>query len=424
MNKVDMNKRKIILEVMLAAALGVMATDKPQRVVELIAPGDGVRLHALPAAQRAVLAGATRDERRNIASIESGPWRTNAPFVVTWQAEHGTKGPWKIRIGTDPELSNGRNWFVRARDIRPDYNGVYRYELPRPNLEPGRRYWWRVWGQARCSRWECGSTVRPGGCECGATGPAPASQTWSFTMEDSAPRWIDLEGRTGNVRDLGGWRTEDGHRVRRGLLFRGEAFNDNSVNAEEVGARRLTMEDADYLVKTLGIRTELDLRTRFETASMQASPLGPFVRYVHRSSLAYPDIFTPEGKAAMAANFRLLSVRENLPAYFHCIAGADRTGSLAYVLNGVLGVGREDLERDWECTFYPCVPNVERNNYGQEFTDGTFWRSMSFFDKGFARYAKDGDTLRNRIEAYLLDCGVTAAEIARFRSIMLEPTDR
>ena len=417
---IQMTRLGMLLGVGSAIAMFAMGEVAPPHIVELIAPGNGARVHTLPAAQRAVLAGATPDERRSIASSEAGPWRTNAPFAVTWQAACGTKGPWKIRIGTDPELANGRNWYIRSRDIRPDYNGVYRYVIPRPNLEPGRQYWWRVWGQARCTKWECGSTLRPGGCECGKTGPAPGSQTWSFTTEDDVPRWIDLEGRTGNVRDIGGWRTADGRRVRRGLLFRGEAFNDNSVNAEESGARRLTLEDADYLVKTLGIRTELDLRTRFETASMKASPLGPSVRYVHCSSLAYPDIFTPEGKAAMAADFRLLSDRANLPAYFHCIAGADRTGSLAFVLNGVLGVAREDLVRDWECTFYPCVPNVERRNSSEEFTDGTYWRSMSFLDNGFARYAKEGDTLKDRIAAYLADCGVTADEIARFRSIMLE----
>ena len=420
--------RKRFLFSLIAAVVGALAPDAvaddaAPRVVELVAPRDGATLHTLPAAQRAVLAGATQAARRDIASGETGPWRANAPLVLTWRALHGTKGPWKIRIGTDPTLAKGRNWYIRSRDICPDYSGIYRYEVPRPNLEPGRRYWWRVWGQARCGKWECGSTVRPGGCSCGLTGPAPASQTWSFAMADAAPRWIDLEGRTGNVRDLGGWRTEDGRRVRRGLLFRGEAFNDNSANAEEPGARRLTLEDADFLVRTLGIRTELDLRTRFELATMDASPLGPSVRYVHRSSLAYPEIFTPDGMKAMAENFRLLCDRTNLPAYFHCIAGADRTGALAYVLNGVLGVAREDLARDWECTFYPAVPDVVKENFGPVDIDGTYWRSLSFFDRGFARYAKEGDALKDRIAAYLVACGVTEAEIARFRSIMLDPAE-
>ena len=36
------------------------------------------------------------------------------------------------------------------------------------------------------------------------------------------------------------------------------------------------------------------------------------------------------------------------------------------------------------------------------------------------KYGKDGDTWQRRIELYLMDCGITEAEIARLRSILLE----
>ena len=42
------------------------------------------------------------------------------------------------------------------------------------------------------------------------------------------------------------------------------------------------------------------------------------------------------------------------------------------------------------------------------------------FDDGFAKYATPGDTLRDRIERYLLACGVTKEEIAKVRALMLE----
>ena len=94
--------------------------------------------------------------------------------------------------------------------------------------------------------------------------------------------------------------------------------------------------------------------------------------------------------------------------------------SLAYVLNGVLGVERADLERDWESTFYPDIPNVVTNDTGKPFINGTYWRSSQHFDDGFAKYAVPGDTLRDRIERYLLACGVTKEEIENVREIMLE----
>ena len=96
--------------------------------------------------------------------------------------------------------------------------------------------------------------------------------------------------------------------------------------------------------------------------------------------------------------------------------GADRTGSLCYVLNGVLGVDRHDLEVDWESTFYPKIPD--------ENPDPKFWCRESHFNDGFSKYGKEGDSWNRRIELYLLDCGVTEAEIATFREIMLEPDDK
>ena len=388
--------------------------------IELLAPRNGGKVEILPASQRAVLAQPTQDERLSVAASEAGPWRVPAPLGVTWRATDGVTGPWKIRLATDAEMRDGRDFYVTERELAPDWNGVCRYVLPRPSLEPGRRYWWRVWGNVRCKDWYCGSAMGPKGCACGATGPAPASQIWSFTTADSVPRWIEIEGRTRNMRDLGGWHTSDGRRVRIGMAFRGEAFNDDSVNGDAPGANRLTMSDVKYLANDLGIKTDLDLRTEFETAGMKESPLGAGVKFVHRSSRAYKEIFIPEGMKTMAENFRLFCDRANYPIFFHCIGGADRTGSLAYVLNGVLGVAKEDLERDWESTFYPCVPNVVENITGKPFSDGTYWRSSRHFDDGFAKYARSGDTLKDRIVAYLLDCGVTLEEISRFRSIMLE----
>ena len=132
-------------------------------------------------------------------------------------------------------------------------------------------------------------------------------------------------------------------------------------------------------------------------------------------------IFTPEGMKTMAENVRLFCDKRNYPIYFHCIGGADRTGALAYVLNGVLGVDSEDLKRDWESTFYPEVPDVVENTTGKPFINETYWRSSRHFDDGFARYSRPGDMLRDRVEAYLLACGVTKDEIVHLRALLLEP---
>lgn len=381
-------------------------------------PVSGAIVEMLPETQKAVFAGATQGERATIvAGLKDGQWREAAPLVLEWLATDGESWPWKIRIAKDDALTDGVDVWVSDEDaeqVASEDGSKFRHVVARANLESGRTYWWKVWGNVKCSEWSCGSTMREGGCACGKSPKASESAVSSFTTAADAPRWIALEGRTKNVRDLGGWRTVDGHRVRQGMAFRGQGLNDNSPNGDTIGRNRLTVEDVKYMTKTLGIKTDLDLRWPMELAGMSVSPLGDCVRFVNNDRTAnYADIFKENGKKAMAANFRVFCNESNYPVYFHCSAGADRTGSLAYVLNGILGVSKEDLERDWESTFYPEVR-------GGMPDDPLSWCSTLRLDEGFAKYARGGDTLKERIEAYLADCGVTPDEISRFRKIMLD----
>ena len=50
--------------------------------------------------------------------------------------------------------------------------------------------------------------------------------------------------------------------------------------------------------------------------------------------------------------FAVLSDESNYPVYFHCNAGADRTGTLAFLIEGLLGVSYADTIRDFELTSF------------------------------------------------------------------------
>ena len=112
----------------------------------------------------------------------------------------------------------------------------------------------------------------------------------------------------------------------------------------------------------------------------------------------------------MAKNFRVFCDPKNYPIYFHCIAGADRTGSLAVVLEAVLGVPEKEIEMDYERTFYPRMKNYT----------GSVWKSYQTLKEGIMKYGKEGDSFQKCAELYLKDCGITQEEIEKFRSIMLE----
>lgn len=403
----------------IAAALALAAPAAVAAVVPL-KPSGGAVVEMLPECQRLTLAGGDGGERLRIAAqvatnMTDNAWRKAAPLVLEWKTTAGEKGPWRIRLAKNPDFTGARDLWLECEDAAKCGGAapgeeIWRFTVPMANLEPDTEYFWQVWSRIKCKSYTCGFTY-PDKCKCGRTKRGEISGTASFRTASSVPRWIELEGKVKNVRDLGGWCAQGGCRVRTGLVFRGEGLNENSLAGVEPGRNRLMVADVQYLTGTLGIRTELDLRTLRETAAQKVSPLGPNVRYVNNDSPQYADISSKRGKAAMAANFRLFCERANYPIYFHCIAGADRTGSLAYVLNGVLGVAKDDLERDYESTFYPVIP-------GLSVAKGS--RGTALFDKVFAQYGTEGDSLMRRIELYLIDCGVTEEDIAAFRAIMLE----
>lgn len=386
--------------------------------VEIVSPRDGQVVTLLSDAQREVLALSTQKARsaylkryRETVGPEqrATDWHRTKPLVLRWKPEVGEKAPWEISLASRPDFSDARFFYgsPHALPVRTDAEGVAEVSVPSANLELGRTYYWRVACNYMCGKW---GHVRG---TCGCTNVVEkTSATAKFATDDQAPRWIATEGRVGNVRDLGGRLAADGRRVRQGMIYRGQGLNESSATGERPGRNKMTVEDVQLFTKTLGIRTDLDLRMLLETGGLTASPLGAGVRYVQRESECYRGIFNRHGMKAMAENFREFCNPANYPVYFHCRDGADRTGALAYVLNGVLGVSRQELETDWESTFYPTMPD--------DHPDKGHWRRMSHLDHGFSKYGKAGDGWTRRIELYLLDCGVTETELRRFREIMLK----
>ena len=352
-------------------------------------------------------------------SVRQGSkWRTYPPFRLKWKATEGETGPWKIEISGDVDFKDATVYYAENVETEkhkgePD---ICRYRIAAPNFLLGKTYYWRVTSNLSCSRdghgelWKlckCGEHLKSGKHDI-------ASASATFKTADTPPRWIRVEGRVDNIRDLGGWKTVDGRRVKEGLVFRGQGLNDNSDNGENKGRNRLYLEDVGYLTGKLGIKTDLDLRSSAETADMTASPMGAGVNFVQNSSQSYKGIFTAKGMETMAKNVKLFADEKNYPIYFHCIAGADRTGSLAYVLLGILGVPEHDALVEWEHTFYPKMPDF-RKDFSK-----SYWRREQHLHNGLKKYSGENATFKERSEAYLLDCGVTREELDKIRSILLD----
>ena len=218
---------------------------------------------------------------------------------------------------------------------------------------------------------------------------------WIRTRNNSAEAW--------NVRDLGGWAC-DGGTVKYGLLIRGG---------------KLGAADRAVLVGELGVQHDLDLRGREGGGSddepdMTESPLGSDVWYTRTQQYAWYALVPVETwQAYLRCVIDAVTHRE--PVYFHCTAGADRTGTLACVLEGLLGMSQSDIDKDYELTTF----------YSGSGSDATARRRNEADWKGLinAINAVSGDSFRDKCVHFAVGtCGMSMADINAYRAAMIDGT--
>lgn len=204
------------------------------------------------------------------------------------------------------------------------------------------------------------------------------------------PRILSIDGLT-NVRDIGNWPTDSGKKIKQGLLIRG-AEMDGAVESDYC----LTSQSLLDMREVLGIKTDMDLRAQTATSR---DALGACVEHMYYDMVQYEDIFTEVGKERIRALFSDLADPDNYPIYLHCTYGLDRTGTVCYLLEALLGVSRGDCLRD----------------YG--LSDRMKIASIQTIEEGLENY--NGTTLKEQTESYLLSCGVSEGQISSIRRIFL-----
>ena len=216
----------------------------------------------------------------------------------------------------------------------------------------------------------------------------------SFTTAWS-PRIIEFENLR-NIRDIGGWKTEDGKVIKQGLLYRGCEL-DGATEEKCVASKTV----ANTMVEDLKIKSELDLRSE-DTKGVQ-DMLGADVKHQYFALPSYTGAFTDGGNQKLRQVFGALAQKENYPVYLHCTKGTDRTGIVCFLLEALLGVPEEDCYRDWELS---VLDNGSNNR-----------EAMDRFVETLRKY--EGNTLREKTENYLLSIDVTQEEIDSIRSMLV-----
>lgn len=201
-----------------------------------------------------------------------------------------------------------------------------------------------------------------------------APLTLASTLSVSERRLI-LDGQD-NFRDIGGYATEDGRRVKPGILFRSGSLHQLSPadlrdlelrriktvielrSATEIAAagKDLLPSGARPVVIPISVAV-FDKPIRDAIASGNIGVIPPDLHHQLARSLIIEH--TPE----VAEVLNVMLDKENWPVVVHCDDGGLRTGVVTMLLMTALGVGLDDIKTDFLITnIYREIPIRQQMN--------------------------------------------------------------
>ena len=216
---------------------------------------------------------------------------------------------------------------------------------------------------------------------------------YTFDKEGKMVVGVDING-VKNVRDIGGWVTTDGKKIKEKMLIRGAEL-DGAVDPESM----ITEIGINTMLNDIKVKTEMDLRSPEVGGS---DMLGDTVTHKYYDATMYEDAFTEEGKEKMKEVFTDLANPDNYPIYVHCTHGIDRTGTVCYILEAVLGLSEANATSEYSLSNWFRTYNKKK---------------LDALKAGLNEYS--GTTLKAKATAYLLDCGITESQINSIRNTLL-----
>ena len=389
--------------------------------IELLSPSEGESINLTPEPIANYLNAKTEEEQiTTIAEAKKTENKniTNESVTLSWKKDGSAN--YTISLATKEDFSDARQIKVSS------LSNTYEAE----NLIPNTTYYWKVKG----------------------TRMHDTSSVSTFKTTGSSVRLINASGAY-NIRDLGGWKAGESQ-IAYGKLYRGGLLNNYNgyADLDESGKKTFNEE--------LGVKTEIDLRTTGKDDGSQKkcyfdesktyiqSQLGQYNRVMDPESFAESNGYDTYGAYAQANEvaatnqdgisvmslrtiFSTLADESNYPVYFHCNAGADRTGTLAFLIEGLLGVSYEDTIRDFELTSFCKFGERLRSKIaedGKSFDDSGVYEDDSgnyvafgkLHDDILAYYGDNSGNLSTAIYNYLTSyVGVSSSEIASIKKILI-----
>ena len=228
---------------------------------------------------------------------------------------------------------------------------------------------------------------------------------------DLGPRFMYVDD-VRNLRDIGGYVTEDGHVLAQGIAYRGGSPTAPPGNVHYLN--NITEDGKKYMSEVMGIKTEIDFRNAAEAGiTLEQGSVIPGASLNYLTLSGYESLLTNYPKQVQDL-FSILSKPESYPVFMHCTGGADRTGSVIFLLEAILGVSEEQCIQDYELTSFSSygIRNTQAGEYKDYFQP---------FLAGLKEYG--GDTLQENAENWALANGVTQEQIDTVKAIFYGDID-
>ena len=223
-----------------------------------------------------------------------------------------------------------------------------------------------------------------------------------YTVKNNGPRNLKVGNMT-NCRDLGGRVTEDGGKIKQGLIFRtcGNNYNMRGLTYDE--------EAKTTFIDELKVKSEINVSNDDSyNFSFQGVKLKKF--YMDYGGSANHHL--SRNAESVKNYFNYLADENNYPVFYHCRIGTDRTGLCTIMTLGLLGVSENTIYQDYLFSNFGAIG--EKRYIGEKAGQDNIKNYMAEINR------LSGKTFKNKVYNFLLTIGVTKENLNKVISILTE----
>lgn len=224
------------------------------------------------------------------------------------------------------------------------------------------------------------------------------SEEGHFVTERGEMRNISVPVMT-NVRDMGGRINAEGKRLRQGLAYRGTAPDDLS--------KKNLKSELKTIRALLGVKCDIDFRAE-SVGKFYTSPFGYDVRFELIPFDAYGSTLNDIGRATLRRILEVFADKSSYPIYFHCWAGADRTGTVGAYLDAILGMSDDEILFNYNVT---TLANFDCRCW----FDGDCGEFQAYLEEVYPKLG-----IRERLMKNLRLSGISEDTIEAIRKLLIE----